>query len=289
MVRGGRCRRRAALWSRRGSDHDADHGVVRIVDVGRCEVVQQSWCQRGDCQLQSVVGELTARGGTLSKEGPPVAVCSRRKGHNRLWQGPVSKGQPHVVIVLLEEATSRSQQGRCWSVQEEAICIFQHFECATDPAHAEALRSYRLANVFTGRLQLLGRQLAAGGAAAATTALPALLALADDEARRARAVATLGAAAVAVVESELLVAEYTRSGDDAATAALRKKLLGKLLKKQRAARRAAAVRPSAGSSAGGKRKRGWRPRCYTCNKRGHIAANCTAGGGSDDSSSGSSS
>ena len=164
------------------------------------------------------------------------------------------------------------------------------FERAADPAHAEALRSYRLANVFTGSLQLLGRQLAAAGTAAATTALPALLALADDEARRARAVAMLGAAEVANVESELLVAEYTRSGDDAATATLRKKLLGKLLRKrQRAARRAAAVRPSAGSSAGGKRKRGRRPRCYTCNKRGHIAVNCTAGGGSDDSSSESSS
>ena len=115
----------AALCPRRGSDHDADHGVVRIVDVGRCDVVQRSWCQSGDCQLQSVVGELTARGGTLSKEGPPVAVCCRRKGHNRLWQGPVSKGQPHVAIGLLEEATSRSQQGRCWSVQEEAIFIIQ--------------------------------------------------------------------------------------------------------------------------------------------------------------------
>ena len=43
----------------------------------------------------------------------------------RLWQGPVSKGQPHVAIGLLEEATSRSQQGRCWSVQEEAIFIIQ--------------------------------------------------------------------------------------------------------------------------------------------------------------------
>ena len=63
----------------------------------------------------------------------------------------------------------------------------------------------------------------------------------------------------------------------------------KLLKKHLAARRAAAVRPSAGSSAGGKRKRGRRPRCYTCSKRGHIAVNCTAGGGSDDSSSESSS
>ena len=87
----------AALCPRRGSDHDADHGVVRIVDVGRCDVVQRSWCQRGDCQLQSVVGELTARGGTLSKEGPPVAVCCRRKGHNSVVarssvEGPTARG-----------------------------------------------------------------------------------------------------------------------------------------------------------------------------------------------------